>query len=378
MPFSTIANAFAVSCLACVVLTFSCVCCANIQIQGFRRINAARSAIGLGPLTKEHYSNTLVLTNTVWSIERPRPLPGTFKMVGPLILPPASLDEAVQKLVSSAADAEAGVLAIDLGTHLSLTQQSFLAIARAAWYVSKVVVLVPPGQADVYRLPESAKPLNEVVFINRTAAAVHTLFQSAAVRLVIMSGWVHDMHVALYYGKPLLVVSYTREQIEMSDVVNSLGLGAAVSSSTVKEQPFELFRTVNTVLETSSYGEMAQWMSKLLRSAPGVEGSVREILNHYELEILDPGPDLSIPWYKTTCIDVYAVYALLLCGVAIIVKTLWMALKNILIRTTEHLEEQQQQLHHHHQQHPQHNRDIFSSGHSDDGQSPRSTSSSFS
>jgi hypothetical protein len=227
--------------------------------------------------------------------------------------------------------------------------------------VSKVVVLVPPGQADVYHLPESVKPLNEVVFVNRTSAAVHTLFQSPAVRLVIMSGWVHDMHLALYYGKPLLLVSYTREQIEMSDVVNSLGLGAAVSSSTVKEQPFELFRTVNTVLETSSYGEMAQWMSKLLRSAPGVEGSVREILNHYELEILDPGPDLSIPWYKTTCIDVYAVYALLLCGVAIIVKTLWMALKNILIRTTEHLEEQQQQqqLHHHHQQHPQHNRDIF-------------------
>ena len=315
-----------------------------------RNLNAFRREKGAPPLSslRDLSRGRIALVATSLGLEVPRRLPPTVRLVGPLGLapapdppqpPPAALSDWM------AADARP-ILAVSLGEAglraLSGAQADALGAAAAEAGLRALWLGVPAE-----RRGEEGPEVKFAPFLRFEQEAA--LLAHPAVRAVATTGALHAVHAALRAGKPLLCLPTTPFEAEGAHRLAGQGAGrvlpldqldpgdrgpgvppGARSNGTCAgaggSVPGGVLRGLLAEGTYEEAREIAQRISFVLeregRSAASRAADALLEAERLGVEDLLPVAD-ALPPHRRWLLDVYAIYGAVLCGLVVIVRTLW-------------------------------------------------------
>lgn len=167
----------------------------------------------------------LMLTNTVFGIELPRPLPPHHRLIGPLVPPePELLDERLQDWLDACIRSKKIVIVVALGEDSSVEEPQVSQLLnglnhaeiRVLWVMSKARrdILLPEV------LPSWIRWASDI--------PAYTVFAHESVALLISHGGVTNVQEGLYYGKPVLLIPSYVDEFEVSHRIVTLGAGLMI------------------------------------------------------------------------------------------------------------------------------------------------------
>ncbi|OQR84245.1 hypothetical protein ACHHYP_13686 [Achlya hypogyna] len=314
--------------------------CANgFHRLRFRLANAAvagavaktRHDFALPALAHSLYGEHLVLTNTVFGLEHPRPLSPLHRMIGALKSPsPGQAPPALVAFLDR--DRDGCVVLVDFGADVALTADMVSLImavlrdleCRTIWKLSLEMHKTFKQDAELHDLLEAS----DVYF---SVATSLPLPHAANVRFFLSAGGFSSVQTALCAGIPILAIPFSAEQAEFTDRVVRAGAGVAIEATKVSAATLQF--ASDLLLSNDRFALAAQRLGGLLETGGGVAAAVDAIV-----AVADRG---TAPWVparqtqpvaKTYLLDVYAVYGAVLCGVAVVLRTLLSACISVFAR----------------------------------------------
>ncbi|KUF96793.1 ATP-dependent RNA helicase HAS1 [Phytophthora nicotianae] len=279
----------------------------------FMELNKMRYELDLPPFRSQHdlFKGARVILNTAFGLEHPQPLSPLVDAVGPIMPVPggnasklerqplpsallswldASIDStpslrlrqrsASHRAKSTEHDLETaagGVVYLNLGTMAYIDAWQAQALVEGLLMGPedppvKILWILPTDQRGI--LPPALPP-SLVVKPPSSSLSNLEILSHPAVRLVVSHCGMVSAQEALVMGKPLLCIPFLVDQPDVAARVEDSGAGIS--------------------------------LDKNLLSGPYVHGAVT-------------------PWHKTALLDVWAVYAALICLLAVFVRVQWLLL----------------------------------------------------
>ncbi|OQR90441.1 hypothetical protein THRCLA_09340 [Thraustotheca clavata] len=311
----------------------------------FMQVNKARWELQLAPYRSQHdiFKGSRIMVNTAFGLEYARPLSPLVDMVGP-ILPLESLDattatKALPPLISQWMESEsAGVIYISFGTlsYIDPWQAAAIVDGLAMLHQAKVshrkqktdaisapfhvLWTLPNDQRHV--LPPNLPQAFRIKVLGSGFPHLKVLAQPS-VKLVISHCGMVSAQEALMFGKPILCLPFLVDQPDVAARVIDAGAGLMLdktyfTAEEVRSKAMELITNV-------SYTRSAKRVGSALKDAGGidrvleiVEGTLRFGNNHLKTV------DLYLPWHKVVMLDVWAVYAAIVCLGLVGIRVFWL------------------------------------------------------
>ncbi len=284
-------------------------------IPSFMHLNRIRWDLFLDLYRSQHevIRHAPILTDTVFGLEYPRPLPPLVKMVGPLL--PAKLPQLSSSVTDWIRSAEPPVVLIHLGsmTYLEPWQVKEMLDGfsndafRVLWVMNKSQRQAVPYVPGSF-LIEANVPYLAIVSHPEVIAVVSNCQLDAA-------------QEALYFGKPILCLPFYMDQPDVASRVVDVGAGLTVEKASLSS--VVLSHKIWTLISNTSFTEKAGQVRKLLERAGGTQRAADFIQ-----EALEVGTDhwttvdASRPWHKQLNLDIAAVFAALILLVVIATRSL--------------------------------------------------------
>ncbi|KAF1789041.1 UDP-glucuronosyl/UDP-glucosyltransferase [Phytophthora cactorum] len=307
----------------------------------FMELNKVRYELDLPPFRSQHdlFKGARVILNTAFGLEHPQPLSPLVDAVGPIMpqigataTPMALLswlDASIEstpslrlrqrtashpRAKSTEHDLEpgtGGVVYLNLGTMAYIDAWQAQALVEGLLMgpedpLVKVLWVLPTDQRGI--LPPALPPSLVVKPPSSSLSNLEILTQEA-----------------LVMGKPLLCIPFLVDQPDVAARVEDSGAGISLDKNLLSG-PY-VHAAASELLTNSSYTRAARRVSTLLERAGGttraidvIDAALRVGFDH--LATLN----LTAPWHKTALLDVWAVYAALICLLAVFVRVQWLLL----------------------------------------------------
>eukprot|EP00644_Phytophthora_capsici_P014076 jgi/Phyca11/559253/estExt2_Genewise1.C_PHYCAscaffold_30212 len=184
----------------------------------------------------------------------------------------------------------------------------------------KVLWILPTDQRGI--LPP-ALPTSLVLKPPSSSLSNLELLDHPAVRLVVSHCGMVSAQEVLVAGKPLLCIPFLVDQPDVAARVEDAGAGISLDKNLLSG-PY-VHAAVTELLTNASYTAAARKVGRLLQRAGGASRAINVIdaalrLGFDHLATLN----LTAPWHKTALLDVWAVYAALICLLAVFVRVQWL------------------------------------------------------
>ncbi|KAF4034399.1 Glucuronosyltransferase domain-containing protein [Phytophthora infestans] len=329
----------------------------------FMELNKMRYELDLPPFRSQHdlFKGARVILNTAFGLEHPQPLSPLVDAVGPIMPVPGGnasklerhplpsallswLDASIEstpslrlrqrtashRAKSTEQDLEAaagGVVYLNLGTMAYIDAWQAQALVEGLLMGPedspvKVLWVLPTDQRG--NLPPALPP-SLVVKPPSSSLSNLEILSHPAVRLVVSHCGMVSAQEALVMGKPLLCIPFLVDQPDVAARVEDSGAGITLDKNLLSG-PY-VHAAVSELLTNSSYTNAARRVGSLLERAGGTTRAIDVIdaalrLGFDHLATLN----LTAPWHKTALLDVWAVYAALICLLAVFVRIQWLLL----------------------------------------------------
>ncbi|KAE9339923.1 hypothetical protein PF008_g11341 [Phytophthora fragariae] len=331
----------------------------------FMELNKMRYELDLPPFRSQHdlFKGARVILNTAFGLEHPQPLSPLVEAVGPILPVPGGnasklerqplpsallswLDASIestpsmrlrQRTASHPRSKASGDHELDTATggvvYLNLGTMAYI----DAWQAQALVegLLMGPGDPPVkvlWVLPTDqrgilppALPASLVLKPPTGSSSLSNLevLSHPAVRLVVSHCGMVSAQEALVMGKPLLCIPFLVDQPDVAARVADSGAGISLDKNLLSG-PY-VHAAVTELLTNASYTRAARRVGSLLERAGGTSRAIDVIdaalrLGFDHLATLN----LTAPWHKTALLDVWAVYAALICLLAVFVRVQWL------------------------------------------------------
>ncbi|KAG2780290.1 hypothetical protein PC129_g1803 [Phytophthora cactorum] len=330
----------------------------------FMELNKVRYELDLPPFRSQHdlFKGARVILNTAFGLEHPQPLSPLVDAVGPIMPVPGGnasklerqplplallswLDASIEstpslrlrqrtashpRAKSTEHDLEpgtGGVVYLNLGTMAYIDAWQAQALVEGLLMGPedppvKVLWVLPTDQRGI--LPPALPP-SLVVKPPSSSLSNLEILSHPAVRLVVSHCGMVSAQEALVMGKPLLCIPFLVDQPDVAARVEDSGAGISLDKNLLSG-PY-VHAAASELLTNSSYTRAARRVSTLLERAGGttraidvIDAALRVGFDH--LATLN----LTAPWHKTALLDVWAVYAALICLLAVFVRVQWLLL----------------------------------------------------
>ncbi|KAK1935055.1 UDP-glucuronosyltransferase 3A2 [Phytophthora citrophthora] len=327
----------------------------------FMELNKMRYELDLPPFRSQHdlFKGARVILNTAFGLEHPQPLSPLVEAVGPIMPVPGGnasnlerqplpaallswLDASIEtpqsmrlrqrtashpraKLTENEVEAAGGVVYVNLGTMAYIDAWQAQALVEGLVMAPgdphvKVLWILPTDQRGI--LPP-ALPTSLVLKPPSTSLSNLELLDHPAVRLVVSHCGMVSAQEALVAGKPLLCIPFLVDQPDVAARVEDAGAGISLDKNLLSG-PY-VHAAVTELLTNVSYTLAARKVGRLLQRAGGASRAIDVIdatlrLGFDHLATLN----LTAPWHKTALLDVWAVYAALICLLAVFVRVQWL------------------------------------------------------
>jgi UDP:flavonoid glycosyltransferase YjiC (YdhE family) len=219
-------------------------------------------------LRGQHHRGRVVIGNTAFGVEIPRPLPPRFKLVGAML--PASREPLNPRLQDWLAEARVPVVYLYLGETpvMSRAQYAtlFAALTDARW---RCIISIPRAVRSY--IPESLPP-----GVRWTPYAPQlTLLAHPAVRAMVTHCGLTGVQDALVSGKPLLALPVFFDQWEVASRLVMAGAGIAVDSGNMTSADVAV--ALQSLLSVPRFAVKAAVLGSLLLHAGGADEAVAEV-----------------------------------------------------------------------------------------------------
>jgi len=251
------------------------------------------------------HQGKLVLVESAFGIEYPRPLPPLIHMVGPMIV-----EEQLSQADKNWLDSDPRpVVFVSFGTlaPISAHQASVLVEGlRSSSY--RVIFKIDKSMHSIMPslLPDNIRL--ETWVSSQMAHLAHP-----KVKVFISHCGINSAHESIYYGTALLCIPMFGDQLDMGYRVADAGVGVwlnkqTFTSSQVSMNVDELIADVNGTI-----GVSLRRLGHSLKMAGGVTRAA-DLLEHVALHGTShlSTPDIKYPWYAFYNLDVYAIWSLLI------------------------------------------------------------------
>ncbi|EQC38445.1 hypothetical protein SDRG_04154 [Saprolegnia diclina VS20] len=281
----------------------------------FMQVNKARWELDLAPYRSQHdiFKGARILVNTAFGLEYARPLSPLIEMVGPL-LPLESLSDAASTLPPLVSQwmASDDVIYISFGSLSYIDPWQANAIVQG---LSKdgaaynVLWTLPNDQRHV--LPSTLPPSFRIKVLGSGFPHLKVLAHPA-VKLVISHCGMVSAQEALVFGKPVLCLPFVVDQPDVAARVVDAGAGLVLDKTHFT--PDEVRHKAHELIQNASYAAAAVRVGAALKEAGGIDRVLTIIestlqFGHAHLTTVD----LLLPWHKVVMLDVWAVYAAVVC-----------------------------------------------------------------
>eukprot|EP01029_Cantina_marsupialis_P000335 TRINITY_DN102716_c0_g1_i1.p1 TRINITY_DN102716_c0_g1~~TRINITY_DN102716_c0_g1_i1.p1 ORF type:complete len:600 (+),score=104.36 TRINITY_DN102716_c0_g1_i1:56-1855(+) len=291
-----------------------------------RKINEVRHNVSL-PIVHSKwdlYGTAVVLCDSTFHLDFPRPLPPNFHMVGPLVprFPPP-LDNFVERWLQNQGNNP--ILLINLSSvPLRKSQAAALLSVVNSVDISALWVLASHSQ--------NLFP-SQMTIPSRNLAMVPKLPESMVLKhpqvvLYITGGDLTATTEALTEGVPVIGVPFRPDQFETMWRIESEGAGLLL--------PFNFSSTdintaVRTVMNSSQMHESTVRLGDALKSGGGTlrAADIVEATIKFGSEIPLYTQTMSIPWFQRHYLDVYSVLIACICLFSAFLKVSWTVLGSI-------------------------------------------------
>ncbi|RLN96696.1 hypothetical protein BBJ28_00006515 [Nothophytophthora sp. Chile5] len=333
----------------------------------FMELNKMRYELELAPFRSQHdlFKGARVLLNTAFGLEHAQPMSPLVDAVGPILPVPGGnasklerqplpsallswLDASIasvplmrlrQRTASHPRGGNAGAEELELQgggggvVYLNLGTMAYV----DAWQAQALVegLLMGPGEpsmkvlwvlpTDQRSILPSALPPSLVVKPPSSTLSNLEVLSHPAVRLVISHCGMVSAQEALVMGKPLLCIPFLVDQPDVAARVEDSGAGLALDKNLLSA-PYVHAAAIE-ILSNATYTRAARRVGSLLERAGGTSRAIEVIdaalrLGFDHLATLD----LTAPWHKTALLDVWTVYAAVICLLAVFVRVQWLLL----------------------------------------------------
>ncbi|CEG38893.1 hypothetical protein L915_20228 [Plasmopara halstedii] len=323
----------------------------------FMELNKMRYELDLPPFRSQHdlFKGARIILNTAFGLEHPQPLSPLVDAVGPIMpvqggsasklerqpLPEAlmdwlndpiiitsSLKQTAARVHSTENEAETGagsVVYVNFGTTAYLDEWQAKALIEGLLsdvedQPVKVLWILPADQHST--LPSSVPPSFLIKTPNFSLSNLEVL-NHPAVSLVISHCGMVSAQEALVMGKPLLCIPFLVDQPDVAARVADSGAGILLdknllSASYIHAAVAELRTNVTYTLAAKKIGAILERAGGTTRAVEIIDAALRLGFDH--LATLNT----IAPWHKTALLDVWAVYAALICLSAVCVRMQWL------------------------------------------------------
>lgn len=300
-------------------------------IPSFMHLNRIRWDLFLDLYRSQHevIRHAPILTDTVFGLEYPRPLPPLVKMVGPLL--PAKLPQLSNSVTEWIRSAEPPVVLIHLGSMTYLEP----------WQVKE---MLDGFSNDAFRVlwvmnksQRQAVPYVPASFLIEANVPYLAIVSHPDVIAVVSNCQLDAAQEALYFGKPILCLPFYMDQPDVASRVVDVGAGLTVEKASLSS--VVLSHKIWTLISNSSFTEKAGQVRKLLERAGGTQRAADFIQ-----EALEVGTDhwavvdASRPWHVQLNLDIAAVFAALILLVVIATRLLYSVVLHAWRKAVKHLE----------------------------------------
>lgn len=341
-------------------------------------INAARlsfDTLAIPPILRSEqlYGRRVVLANTVFGIEDPRPLNSLVNMVGTIVSPTLHKmpDNAATWLLNSPPienqNREPGTTALLLPIvvvhlivgHGKAEEAAFLRVFdtirrnnvmetlhRTLWVgtVAQETMFIKISakheitNAEQYMVLSNSVPQGTLTDVEESDDGVRksrsvpfplrTVLVDPRVNLLITSGDSFEVHTALLECTPVIVIPLLAEHIDIGKRLTRLKAGIMVNAQRGTAKSEDALETaIYTILfspQSEEYKSAACRAGAMIRGSGGL-GRATNILE----SVMTTGiaafveRTTTMPWYSSLTLDVYIVYFAVLFGIWMICKTCW-------------------------------------------------------
>jgi polyene glycosyltransferase len=267
------------------------------------------------------YSSAIVLVNTVFGMEYPRPLDPRFKLTGPLLDTPDPLGARLQEWLDSALQSEIGVIYVNLGEDVNLEPHEVQSLLegltvgrqRILWSMPKLKRFLLPKV-----LPASVRWNS---FVPQMSVLAHD-----AVKIFVTHCGLTGVQEALIHGTPILALPSFVDQWEVALRVVQQQAGVVLDRRDLTPQKVNLL--VLELLENASYTLKAEELAAVLAQAGGAKEAIRVIDLTYRVgnSYLLSYQETSFNWIQDNFLDVKAVYCFVLATLGYLLSLCWSAL----------------------------------------------------
>ncbi len=240
-----------------------------IMIETFRRVNANRMEMAnLPAIQSRHqlYGDKLVLSNTAFGFEYPRPMLPQFQMTGPLLpLHPEPISSNLLRWMTIEEVGRAIVL-VNLGHSVEIADWQARALVRGLNSTGhRVLWVLPNGQWS-----KVEPQIDPHMFFLASSIPQLSVLRDQRVQIFVTTGGLTGTQEALINGKPVLCLPFSPGQREVASRVVRLGAGISINVDNYSEEmedafSEEIFASIKVLHNTLSYKENALHVGHILR-----------------------------------------------------------------------------------------------------------------
>ena len=280
------------------------------------RLDGLRVAVGLRPISIESLlAGRLVLVNSVWGVEYPRPVSPLIHLVGPLLDPAvtraeqrAGLSLEEEGWLSSASSS----IYVAFGTIAPLSPAQLTTLYQALSSLTNQSIVWKLSPSHLPHLSHLPQPLNTPPHLHLTpwVSSQLSVLSHPHLSLFISHCGVNSLHESLWFDVPLLCMPVQGDQGDSAQKVVDAGVGSRLrlSTLTVEEVREEVDRMTGE--QGQAMRREARRMGAMIRRARGLERATDavELVADGGAAYLR-GADEGLPWWAREGYDVALLYA---------------------------------------------------------------------
>uniref|UniRef100_UPI00398EB0BE UDP-glucuronosyltransferase 3A1-like n=1 Tax=Pristiophorus japonicus TaxID=55135 RepID=UPI00398EB0BE len=268
----------------------------------FERAIKARFPAGSEPSLSELYRRAeLIMYNTDFSIEFPRPLLPNVVYIGGLLSKPAKpVSQELEDFILAAG--ESGFVVVTLGSMLSSV--NMLAVLREMNTAFSQLPQVVIWRHVHHHWPSDVRPAPNVKLVDWLPQ--NDLLGHPKARLLVTHGGHNSLMEAVYHGVPVIGIPLFGDQFDNMVRVEAKGLGVTIQVNQLHARGFS--QAMATVIGDKRYKASTLALSRVHRSHPFPPG---QRLVRWVDHIVQLGGGehlrafgLQLPWYQEYLIDV--------------------------------------------------------------------------
>ena len=236
-----------------------------------RRLNAHRRSRGLAAVdANTRLRDRLVLVNSAFGLEYPRPLPPLIQMVGPML--PEVIDSLPEEYASWLSEGPPVVYA-NLGT-VALASERFLSVLGEGFAAEDFRVLWGLRQSQHALLPAR---LPDNLRVEAWVPSPVGILAHPNVKAFVSHCGINSVHESLHAGTPIVGIPLFGDQRDMGFRVQDAGVGLSLDKSRLTSA--DLRQAIRRVLSDASFGRRIPAIQSSFALAGGVRRAA-DLIEH--------------------------------------------------------------------------------------------------